>query len=99
MGSHSQSKPIGNLFPIDQNSKTRIAGQLKEESGPCQDHIFLVLSQETLQPHRHRKDSLETKGEPCQGMFYPDTFSVKSILVKRCMCIHRRVLRYTKYGL
>ena len=32
-----------------------------------------------------RKDSLDAKGEICQGMYYPDAFSVKSILAKRCV--------------
>ena len=32
-------------------------------------------------------------------MFYLDSFSVKSILAKRCMHTHGRILRYTKYGL
>ena len=35
-------KQVGDSFSIDQNSKTRIAGQLKEEAGPCKGHIFLV---------------------------------------------------------
>ena len=34
-----------------------------------------------------RKGPLDTKGELCQGMFYPDAFSVKSILAKRCVHI------------
>ena len=42
-----------------------------------------------------RKGSLETKLESNQGMFYPEAFSVGSILAKRCTWI----LRYTKYGL
>ena len=32
-------------------------------------------------------------------MFYPDAFSVKSILAKRCVCMHGRILRSTKRGL
>ena len=35
-------KQFGDSFSTDQNSKMRIAGQLKEEAGPCKDHIFLV---------------------------------------------------------
>ena len=36
------SKAIGDSFPEGQNSKTRIAGQLREEAGPSSDHIFLI---------------------------------------------------------
>ena len=31
-------------------------------------------------------------------MVYPDTFPVGSILAKRYLCTHGRILRYTKYG-
>ena len=33
---------FGDSFSTNQHSKMRIAGQLKEEAGPCKDHIFLV---------------------------------------------------------
>ena len=46
-----------------------------------------------------RKGSLEAKEESCQGMFYPDAISVKSILAKRWVCTQGRVLRYTRYRL
>ena len=32
-----QGKTVGNLFSTDQNSKTRTAGQLRDEAGPCTD--------------------------------------------------------------
>ena len=38
-----QGKVIEDLFPRDQNSKMRIARQLREEAGPCPGHIFLLL--------------------------------------------------------
>lgn len=53
---------------------------------PC---ITCSWSQGTSRPHMCRR-ILEAKGKLCQGMFYPDDFSVKSILGKRCMCIHGR---------
>lgn len=34
-------------FPVDGNFKTRIAGQLREEAGPCPDHILLIPENET----------------------------------------------------
>ena len=43
-----QGKTIGDLLSTNQNSKTRIAGQLREEAGPCTDpHISCSQSQET----------------------------------------------------
>ena len=44
--SPSQSKAIGDSFPIDPNSKISIAGQLGKKAGLCQDrrdHMFLVV--------------------------------------------------------
>ena len=35
-------------------------------------------------------------GEQCLEMLYPDTFVVRSILAKRCVCTHGWILRYTK---
>ena len=43
-----------------------------------------------------RKCSLEAKGESCQGMFYPDAFSVGSILAKRYVCTHGRILKWSE---
>ena len=34
----TQGKATGDSFPVDRNSKTRIAEQLREEAGPCPDH-------------------------------------------------------------
>ena len=36
-----QGKAVGDSFSVDQNSKIRIAGQLREEAGPCLDYMFL----------------------------------------------------------
>ena len=58
----------------------RIAGQLREEAGPCTDLRFFVPEVRRLPlPHMCKKGSLEAKGESCQGMLYPDAFSVGSI--------------------
>ena len=61
----TQGKAIGESFPVNQNSKTRATGKLREEAEHCPDHIFFSpLSQETyLTTHRSRKGSLEAKGE------------------------------------
>ena len=40
---HPQGKAIGDSFPVDRNSKRRIVGQLRQEAGPCTDHVFLFL--------------------------------------------------------
>ena len=93
-------KRLGDSFPIDCNSRRRIAGQLREESGPCPDDIF--LSQETSLTIHVQKGSLEAKGgyvKGCSPPICPYVFVVGSILAKRCMCTHGRILRYTKYGL
>ena len=37
-----QDKAIGDSFSIDRNSKTRIAGQLREEAEACTYHVFLI---------------------------------------------------------
>ena len=34
---HPQDKVTGDLSPVDQYPKTRMSGQLREESGPCPD--------------------------------------------------------------
>lgn len=63
-----QGKVIGDSFPVNQNSKTGIGEPLKEEAGPCWDHVFLFLEVgRPPWPHRCRESSLETKGELCQG--------------------------------
>ena len=42
MGS-TQGKEIGDSFSVDQISKTRIAGQLRDEARPYPSHIFLIF--------------------------------------------------------
>ena len=75
----------------------KIAGQLREEAGPCTDHIFLVPKvRRHPRAYMGRKCSLEAKGESCQGMFYPDTFSVGSILAKRYVCTRGRILKWSE---
>ena len=39
----TQGKATGDSFTTDQNSKTRIAGYLREKAGPSPDYIFLIL--------------------------------------------------------
>ena len=80
-----QGKAMGDSFSVDQNTKTKIAGWLGGKVGPCTDHIFLIPKvRRPPQPHTHKKCSLEAKGELCQGVFYPDTFSVKFMLRDPC---------------
>ena len=58
------------------------------------------LKSEDLPDHTFaEKAPCRTNGEQCQGMFYPDAFVVGPILTKRCISIHRRILRHTKYEL
>ena len=37
------SKVTGDPFPVDRNSKTRTAGQLRVEDGSCPNYVFLIL--------------------------------------------------------
>ena len=97
-----QGKAIEDSFPIDQISKTRIVGRLREKAGPCPDHISLTPDvRRPPRSHVHRKAPCRPMGEQCQGqgMSYLHAFLVKSILDKRCMHIHGRSRRYTKCGL
>ena len=92
-------KAIWDSFPVDWNSKLRIAGQLKEEAGPHPDHIFFILEKDDLLDYTCAERLLGGQRGVCQGMFYPDAFLVKSILAKRRVHSHGRNLRYMKYGL
>ena len=57
-----QGKAIEDSFPIDQISKTRIVGRLREKAGPCPDHISLTPDvRRPPRPHVHRK-------APCRPM-------------------------------
>ena len=54
-----QSKAIGDSVSVDWNSKRRIAGQLRGETGPCPDHIFLILEvRRPPQPHNSTESFL-----------------------------------------
>ena len=91
-----QGRATGDSLSIDGNSKTRTEGQLRWVGWDLpRPHISCSRSQKTALTTQVQKGSLEAKGEWCQGMFYPNAFSVKSILAKRCMHTYGRVLRYT----
>ena len=94
----AQGKAIGDLFIMDWNSKMRIAGQLRGGLALLRPHISHSQSQEIFLTTHAQKFSLEIKGEWCQKMFYPYASSVESILAKRCMYTHRRILRFTPCG-
>jgi len=46
----TQSKAIGDAFPVDRNSKISTAGQFREEIGPCPDRRSLFLILEVRRP-------------------------------------------------
>ena len=52
-----ERKAIGDSFSSGQNSKTGVGGQLREEAGPCTDHIFLVPKVEAS-PTTHEQKRL-----------------------------------------
>ena len=61
-GAH-QGKMIGDSFPVNQNSKIKIAEQLRKRAGPCPDHRLLIPEvRRPPQPHLHRKAPWRSKG-------------------------------------
>ena len=84
-----QGKAIGDSFPMDWNSKMRLAGQLRQEAGPWPDPIPLIP--EVKRPpwqHMHIKGSLEATGELCsRDVPYSYAFIVIPTLVNDA-CIH-----------
>ena len=61
---------------------------MREEFGPCQNHIFLV--QETT-PNTHAQNRF-LAGHRGSNV-NPDAFAVGSILAKRCVRTHGRLLK------
>ena len=60
---YPQGKVIGDSFPKDQNSKIRTAGRIREETGPCPDHIFLILEvRKPPQPYMCGKAAWRSNG-------------------------------------
>ena len=78
-----QSKAIGDSFPVGLNSRTRLAGQLRERSGPCLDHVFLLLKVRRP-PRLHCTERLlgDQRGVMSKDVLCPYVFWVKSILAK-----------------
>lgn len=88
MGLPTRGKVTGDSFLVNLNSKMRIAGQLRR-GWSCPNHTFLFHTCIEKAPCR-------LKGDLSQGIFYPDAFLAKSILAKRCVYSHSRILRYTQ---
>ena len=96
----SQDKVIGDSFPTNWHSKMRVEGQLREEAGPCPDHIFLILEvRRSPQLHICRNTPWKPKESIVKRYSLPISLSSKSILTKICVHTRERILRYTKYGL
>ena len=95
-------KANGDSFPVDWNARTRIAGQLRQEAGPCRDNIFLFLQVRRL--HILKKtiwrwcDGVMQRGVMKSDALPIDLFN-RIHLGKRCMYTQGRILRYTKYEL
>ena len=81
-----------------QNEKSRII----EGGGWAlpRPHISYCPNQETS-PTTHTWKRLlgDQRGFMSRDTPYSDAFSLKSILTKRCVCTHWRILRYAKYEL
>ena len=62
------SEVIGDLFPVNQNSKIRTAGQLREEAGHCPDHIFFPSESGDLPDYTYaEKAPWRPKGSNAKG--------------------------------
>ena len=92
----SQGKVIGDSFPTNWNFNMRVEGQLSKESGPCPDHIFLILKvRRSPQPHICRKTPWKPKKSYVKRCSLPICLSGKSISAERCVHTHGRILRKT----
>ena len=92
--------PIIKLLEIHslwtETSKRRVAGQLREEAGS----YFLLSKSKDLLNHTCTDKLLGGQRRVVsRDVPYPYALSVKSVLAKRCVCTHGRILRYIKYGL
>ena len=95
-GRPPQGKAIGDSLSIDQNSKTRIAGQLREEAGPCTDHIFLIPKvKRPPQTHMAQKRLLRSQ----RGVMSRDVLPIGLCGRIHLDHTHGRILRCTRYGL
>ena len=94
MPPHPQGNVIGESFPVDQNSKMRIVGPLRQGGWALLGPLLVLEVRRPPWPHVSRKGSLQVKVELCQGVFYSDAFLVKSILAKRRVCAQGGVLRH-----
>ena len=92
-------KVIGHSLPVDWQSMTRIAGQLREEARPCPDNFSFSKSGD-LPNHTCAEKLLGGQREVMpREAHHPQSFAVEFILAKRCMSTHGRILRYIKYRL
>ena len=93
--------------PLLSNARFVLFGQkLQEESSRIirgggwalsRPHISHSPKSGDLPSHTGTERLLAGKsGEHCLEMLYPDTSALRSILAKRCVCTHGRMLRYAK---
>ena len=89
---HSQHKTTGDSFPIDRNSRMKIAERLKAgRLGPTQTTHFFKSGD--LSDHTRTEDAhWKSKGSYIKDIPYPYAFSLKSILAKRSKLTHGRIL-------
>ena len=100
---HPQDKVVGDLSPAEQYPKTRMAGQLREESGPCRGRakrppISHSQSPATSPTTCAQKAPWRSKGE-CGPMMpsYSQASLVESTLAKE-MCAHVGGFWDIRYG-
>lgn len=63
-----EDKAIRDSFPVNLNSRMRMAGQLREEATPGPDHIFLTLDvRRPPQPHMSKTAPWRSKWTDAKG--------------------------------
>ena len=93
-----EGKVIRDSFPVNLNSRMRIAEQLREGAGPARTTYFLFSKSGDLPDHTCAERILGGQAEWCWGMLYSNAPAHSVILAKRSVHTHGRLLRYTKCG-
>ena len=95
MGS-TQGKEIGDSFSVDQISKTRIAGQLRDEARPYPNHRSHFWSQEIIPTTNMQKSSLKVK----RGVMLRVALPISSVQSSHSVvsnCLRPHGLQHTRH--
>ena len=95
MGS-TQGKEIGDSFSVDQISKTRIVGQLRDEARPYPNHRSHFWSQEIIPTTNMQKSSLKVK----RGVMLRVALPISSVQSSHSVvsnCLRPHGLQHTRH--